>query len=532
MKLAWAIRAAQHDAQAMIRYLRRHADVLGINPLAIGIMGYSAGAVTSMNVAYRSFDPGGEEYLGDTGNLGYASDVSAAVSLAGAANNVTPNAPPVQMHHGVKDTTVPYAAGVNTCTTAVSMGDECTLYSYDTTHLLSPFYPTEIRPKVYEFFAEELAGMVVPPRAREGYHALTPSRVLDTRSGLGAPQARLGPGGTVDLTVTGVGGVPASGVASVVLNVTAANPSAYSHVVVWPGGEAMPDTSSLNLRPGENVANLVQVDVGGGGDVRFTNHAGEVDLVADVVGWYDEGTGGGDRMVAVVPARVFDSRAGTGPLVGTTTVPVAGVGGVPSDASAVVVNLTAVLGTAASHLTAWPTGATMPGTSNVNFDAGTVVPNLAVVKVGAGGTIQVHNNAGAAHVLVDVYGYYRPGEGLGAMHVAEARILDTRSGVGGRATPVGAGQTVNLRVRGAGSLPRTGITAVALNVTAVNPSATSHITVWPHGAAQPTTSNLNLSPGRTVPNLVIVLVGPDGTIDLANNSGDVDLLADVVGFFA
>ncbi|MEZ5144414.1 MAG: hypothetical protein R2726_18160 [Acidimicrobiales bacterium] len=204
----------------------------------------------------------------------------------------------------------------------------------------------------------------------------------------------------------------------------------------------------------------------------------------------------------------------------------------PSDASAVVVNLTAVLGTAASHLTAWPTGATMPGTSNVNFDAGTVVPNLAIVKVGAGGTIQVHNNAGAAHVLVDVYGYYRPGEGLGAMHVAEARILDTRSGVGGRATPVGAGQTVNLRVRGAGSLPRTGITAVVLNVTAVNPSATSHVAVWPHGAAQPATSNLNLSPGRTVPNLVIVLVGPDGTIDLANNSGDVDLLADVVGFFA
>ena len=80
--------------------------------------------------------------------------------------------------------------------------------------------------------------------------ALTPTRVLDTRVGLGAPRARVGPGQRIDLVVTGAGGVPSAGVGSVALNVTAAGPSAASFVTVWPGGAPRPLASSLNLTPG------------------------------------------------------------------------------------------------------------------------------------------------------------------------------------------------------------------------------------------------------------------------------------------
>ena len=65
----------------------------------------------------------------------------------------------------------------------------------------------------------------VPPQSATAgggtFHPLTPQRILDTRTGLGAPGARLGPGGTLSLQVAGAGGVPASGARAVVLNMTA-----------------------------------------------------------------------------------------------------------------------------------------------------------------------------------------------------------------------------------------------------------------------------------------------------------------------
>ena len=58
------------------------------------------------------------------------------------------------------------------------------------------------------------------------------------------------------------------------------------------------------------------------------------------------------------------------------------------------------------------------------------------------------------------------------------------------------------------------------------------MTAWPAGVSEPTASNLNFTPGATVPNLVIVKVGSNGFIDLFNRYGQVDLVADLVGYFA
>jgi hypothetical protein len=91
----------------------------------------------------------------------------------------------------------------------------------------------------------------------------------------------------------------------------------------------------------------------------------------------------------------------------TLELTVAGAGGVPSaGATGVVVNITAVQPNAGGWLTAWPTGQAMPNASNLNFVPGAVVPNLAVLKVGAGGKVSIYNSAGSTAVIVDVVGWY------------------------------------------------------------------------------------------------------------------------------
>ena len=89
--------------------------------------------------------------------------------------------------------------------------------------------------------------------------------------------------------------------------------------------------------------------------------------------------------------------------------------------------------------------------------------------------------------------------------------------------------TRDVKVVNVGGVPNDA-QAVILNVTAVFPSATTHLTVFPDGTPMPTASNLNASPGQVVPNLVIVPVGINGQISIYNNSGSVNVIADVVGY--
>ena len=127
----------------------------------------------------------------------------------------------------------------------------------------------------------------VTPRAAGTYVALSPSRVLDTRVGVGAPAAAVAPGGTVHLQVLGRGGVPATGVSAVVLNVTVTQPTGPGFITAYPNGTAMPTASNLNFVAAQTVPNLVVVPVGADGMVALTNgSAGTVQLVADVAGYF------------------------------------------------------------------------------------------------------------------------------------------------------------------------------------------------------------------------------------------------------
>ncbi|MFB8395408.1 hypothetical protein [Streptomyces yangpuensis] len=111
-----------------------------------------------------------------------------------------------------------------------------------------------------------------------------------------------------------------------------------------------------------------------------------------------------------------------------------------------------------------------------------------------------------------------------------ARFLDTRDGTGAKQERVGPGGVVTLQVAGVKGIPATGVTAVVMNVTAVQPTEAGHVMVYPNGQPRPSVSNLNFAPGQIVPNLVTVPV-VNGKVDLRNNTGSVDLIADVTGYY-
>jgi len=115
------------------------------------------------------------------------------------------------------------------------------------------------------------------------------------------------------------------------------------------------------------------------------------------------------------------------------------------------------------------------------------------------------------------------------------RLLDTRNGTGtgGKVAKIPSQGIVTLQIAGNGSIP-SGVTAVALNLTATNTVGSGFVTAYADGTTTPNVSNLNYTPGRTVPNSVIVPVGADGKIDLFNgggSAGPIDLIADVTGYF-
>jgi hypothetical protein len=245
------------------------------------------------------------------------------------------------------------------------------------------------------------------------FNPLAPTRILDTRNGTGAPAVKVGPDSTLDVDVTDTfsSGVPGSDVAAVVINTTVDAPSSWSYLTVFASNDAKPLASNLNFVPGQTVANLAVVKVGGDGKVKVYNNSGATDVIFDVVGWYGAS---GDQFHALTPARILDTRsapqgAPAGAVGPNAEITAAVTGGsIPSGASSVVVNATVTLGTAPSYITVYPSGLTRPLASNLNFVASQDIANLVVVKAGTGGSVQVYNKNGQVHVIFDAAGYFAP----------------------------------------------------------------------------------------------------------------------------
>jgi hypothetical protein len=374
---------------------------------------------------------------------------------------------------------------------------------------------------------------------------VSPARVLDTRSGVGAVAAPVGPGAELVLQVAGRGGVPATGVSAVVVNVTVTQPAAPGGVSAFADGAVLPPVSNLNFVAGQTVSNLAIAAVGADGKIRFNNgSAGTVQLVADVSGYYLAGTPTTPgALVTVSASRVLDTQTGIGAAAAPVgpgadlVLPVVGSGGVPATGvSAVVVNLTVSQPAAPGWVSAFADGGGRPLVSNLNFVSDLTVSNLAIVPVGVDGAIRLHNgSAGTVELAVDVSGYHLGGAPTtpGALvTVSPSRVLDTRTGIGALAAPVGQGAELVLQVAGRGGVPATGVSAVVVNLTVTQPAAPGWVSAFADGAVLPPVSNLNFVASQTVPNLAIAAVGADGKIRLHNGpGGTVQLVADVCGYY-
>ena len=420
------------------------------------------------------------------------------------------------------------------------------------------------------------------------YHPLTPARIFDSRTGVN-DSAPLGikptspQGETFDVDILGQGGVPAevdgvnSDVLAVVANVTVVGSTLDGFLSIYPTGAAPGESSLVNFAPGEAVPNLAVLGVGTGGRSTISmvtpQGAGSAHVLIDVFGWistsqFADTDDSGARFKPIPPSRVLDTRSTpipadwpAGQAIGTMeqlTLPIRGANGVVPDSAnvtGVMVNVTAANnapGNAPTFLSVTPTTTpegVEPATSVTNVAPGQVKANMAIVPVGDDGAIRIFNRSGATNVIVDVLGYLERGadETTRAGRVipldAPFRVFDTRQEAFA-STPLGFSTKEEWSFKAfAESVSLNGVpigeqSALIGNLTGTGleplypgQSVDTYMTIYPGNGAPPNSSNINVTPGRSVPNMSLLTYGTVGedpyTISAFNFDGTIHYLLDV-----
>lgn len=363
---------------------------------------------------------------------------------------------------------------------------------------------------------------------------MQPFRIADTRDGTGGVPVRpLAPQESIKIQIGGVRGIPTTGVTAVVANVVAVDATTPMHFRVYPGDTPLPLSANLNGGPGRPTPNLALCKLGEDGSIEVYNSHGNTHCVIDIFGYTS--VAADHRFVPLGPARLFDTRDGTGVRAGKildrtpVDIQVAGRLGIPSGATAVVLNLAVTEPESRGYLRLTPSDATVRETANVNFFEGDTVPNLVICKLGPDGRVTLDGRGDGTHAIGDVFGYFHP-TGDRIWTTPPSRVLDTRDGTGVEG-PGRIGPERRIRVPLAGrSGISTAATAVVLNVAATNVSARSYISVYPWGEEHPGTANLNVNSERNIANLVICRLGTDGALAFHNKLAECDVIADVFGY--
>ena len=362
-------------------------------------------------------------------------------------------------------------------------------------------------------------GYFVPGSSGASYVAVAPARLLDSRVANGLSGA-FGAGSPRTFQVTGRGGVPANATA-VTGNLTVTAQSTAGYVFLGPTPTSNPSSSTLNFPLGDSRANGVTVALGAGGTLSATYVApagATTHMTFDVTGYFVPGSSG-SSFFPLTPARLLDSRAGTG-LSGAfgagspRTFQVTGQGGVPGNATAVTGNLTVTAQSKAGYVALGPNPVANPASSTLNFPLGDSRANGVTVALGAGGTLSATYVAPAGattHLVFDVTGYFVPGSsGASFVALSPARLLDTRAGTG-LSGPFLDGVPRSFQVTGQGGVP-SNATAVTGNLTVTGQTADGYAFLGPNPVANPASSTLNFPVGDGRANGVTVALGAGGTL--------------------
>lgn len=376
------------------------------------------------------------------------------------------------------------------------------------------------------------AGIVVGPHvaaqeaATSALHPVDPCRLIDTRD---ASQATPDAGATVAVQVAGRCDVPDDATAAAV-TVTVVQAHSAGHATVWSAGDVVPEASLLNFGAGEIVANSGLFGLDDSGALSVSTSA-RADLIVDVTAYFapaTESTAG--RYVPVPHHRLIDTRVDGRPAPGTAVT--VSAPSIPSDATAVSVNLTTTRTWGPGWFTAYAAGRTRPHASVLNVDRrGQTRASSALVPV-ADGAFEVYTSNGD-HVIVDITGYFTgpsapsSSEGL-FVPSTPTRVLDTRRALGPSGGPrvhAGGAREVVPFAESLGSYA-----AVSANLTVTETASGGWWRLGPAGVADGGVSTANADRGRqTVANSSITAVSERGIV--VHGTASSDVMIDITGWF-
>ncbi len=370
----------------------------------------------------------------------------------------------------------------------------------------------------------------------------TPARLVDTRStgetidGQNEGAGPIGTNATIEVQITGRGGVP-DGATAAVLNVSTVDSIGNGFLTIFDCG-AQPLASSINYGAGRVVNNEIVAKLSSSGTVcifaRTATH-----VVIDAVG----AAGVGSPYIPLTPARVVETRIGPffdtvddffegdGVIQGGEVyeVSLAGRGGLSTEAVAAVLNLSTVNSVGNGFLTIFDCG-TQPLASGINYSAGAVVNNEIVAKLSSTGTLCIFART-TTDLVIDVVGEM-PADGYNAR--VPARLVETRSGAGFETVDgdfegdgaIGGGDTYVVQIAGRGGIPADASAAV-LNLSTVGSAGNGFLTIYDCGT-QPLASGINYSAGSVVNNEIVAKLSADGEICIFARTAT-HLVVDAVG---
>ena len=393
--------------------------------------------------------------------------------------------------------------------------------SVSTVVLLAP--PPDVAVASSEISCTAPSGSPSPSTASGGFIGRIPERLADTRAGDAVPE-------DCWLRVRLPSSVPSDATA-VALTITSDRVPRPGFLTVHPCGSALPELSNLNIRTEGPNSNFAVIAVDSTREVCVYSSGG-TDAIVDLVGHFAPG---GARFQELEPRRVFDSRdparrpaSVTGPVAPRQVVTVDRERlGVPTEASAVMVNLTVADAEAPGFLTAYPCVGERPPTSNVNYEEGGARANTSIVALSANSTMCIELDAAAADVIVDLVGYFGGDDGL-EYRAGMSRVADSRSGLGGWNGPFAADQTRPFDPGLTNVMPD-GTRVAVLGVVATRTQEAGFLQVRPCGSTADV-SSVNYVPGVDITNLVVVPIDDDGTI-CVTSSAATDVVVDVFGGF-
>lgn len=386
---------------------------------------------------------------------------------------------------------------------------------------------------------------VTPRPPGPAFVPVTPCRLADTRSD-GGPIA---PGTARGFTVTDGGSctIPADALA-LEATITAVAPTGSGFLRAYPPGSTPPNATFLNYAKGEDATNTGSMAVtpspAPGVGLTVRTYGSATNVVIDVQGYYRRPLvePEGALFVPATPCRAFDSRQGSGArLLGAgerRDVVLVGQTGcaVPASAVAVEATVTAVDSPGSGFLRAWPAGAAAPTATFLTHTGGRSTTNTGTIGIrpGAGhSNLAVRNFGTPSHVVVDVQGWWIPAPAPpAATFVARrpCRILDTRAA--GAPVAPGAGRAVTVTGVAGCNVPDDAV-AIEATITAVGPSNSGFLRVWPTGAGAPTATFLNYAKGRSTTNTGAVSIKPGAgpNLQLRNFAGPAHFVIEIQGWY-